>query len=81
MEVRLAVPGHGPVTGDLAAAIIPERRYLRALQQGVRDELSRAEPPEDAIQHVAAAEKSHWLLWDAVHPGNVARAYQEIAWE
>ena len=39
------------------------------------------EPPEHAIQHVAAAEKSHWLLWDAVHPGNVARAYQEIAWE
>ena len=81
MAVRLAVPGHGPVTGDLAAAIIPERRYLRALQQGVRVELSHAEPPEDAIQHVAAAEKSHWLLWDAVHPGNVARAYQEIAWE
>jgi quinoprotein relay system zinc metallohydrolase 2 len=81
MAARLAVPGHGPVTADLAAAIIPERRYLRALQQGVRDELSQAEPPEDAIQHVAAAEKSHWLLWDAVHPGNVARAYQEIAWE
>jgi quinoprotein relay system zinc metallohydrolase 2 len=81
MKVRLAVPGHGPVTHDLAAAIIPERRYLRALQQGVRDELSQAEPPEHAIQHVAAAEKSHWLLWDAVHPGNVARAYQEIAWE
>jgi quinoprotein relay system zinc metallohydrolase 2 len=81
MKVRLAVPGHGPVTGDLAAAIIPERRYLRALQQGVRDELSQAEPPEDAIRHVAAAEKSHWLLWEEVHPGNVARAYQEIAWE
>ena len=81
MKVRLAVPGHGPVTGDLAAAIIPERRYLRALQQGVRDELSQAEPPEHAIQQVAAAEKSHWLLWDAVHPGNVARAYQELAWE
>jgi quinoprotein relay system zinc metallohydrolase 2 len=81
MHVRLAVPGHGPVTGDLAAAILPERRYLRALQEGVRVELSQAKPPEDAIQHVAAAEKSHWLLWDEVHPGNVARAYQEIAWE
>jgi hypothetical protein len=30
---------------------------------------------------VAAAEKSHWLLWDEVHPRNVARAYQEISWE
>jgi hypothetical protein len=75
------VPGHGPVTGDLAAAILPERRYLRALQEGVRGELSQAKPPEDAIQYVAAAEKSHWLLWDEVHPRNVARAYQEISWE
>ena len=81
MQVRLAVPGHGPVAGDLAAAILPERRYLRALQEGVRGELSQAKPPEDAIQHVAAAEKSHWLLWDEVHPRNVARAYQEISWE
>jgi quinoprotein relay system zinc metallohydrolase 2 len=81
MPVRLAVPGHGPVTGDLAAAIVPERRYLQALQEGVRGELAQAKPPEDAIRHVAAAEKSHWLLWDEVHPRNVARAYQEIAWE
>ena len=81
MPVRLAVPGHGSVTRDLAAAIVPERRYLRALQDGVRAELSQAKPPEDAIQRVAAAEKSHWLLWDEVHPRNVARAYQEIAWE
>jgi quinoprotein relay system zinc metallohydrolase 2 len=81
MQVRLAVPGHGPVAGDLAAAILPERRYLRALQEGVRGELSQAKPPEDAIRHVAVAEKSHWLLWDEVHPRNVARAYQEIAWE
>jgi quinoprotein relay system zinc metallohydrolase 2 len=81
MKVRLAVPGHGPVAGDLASAIVPERRYLRALQQGVRDEISKAEPLQDAIRHVAAAEKSHWLLWDAVHPHNVALAYQEIEWE
>ena len=81
MPVRLAVPGHGSVTRDLAAAIVPERRYLRALQDGVRAELSQAKPPEDAIQRVAAAEKSHWLLWDEVHPRNVARAYQELAWE
>jgi quinoprotein relay system zinc metallohydrolase 2 len=81
MKVKLAVPGHGPLARDLAAAIIPERRYLQALEDGVREELSQAKPPEEAIPRVAAAEKSHWLLWDSVHPHNVLRAYQELEWE
>lgn len=80
-KVALAVPGHGPVTRDLASAILPERRYLQALLDGVRSEISQARPPQDAIARVAAGEKSHWLLWDAVHPHNVVRAYQEAEWE
>ena len=79
-KVKLAVPGHGPVAQDLVAAIVPERRYLQALVDGVRGELSDGKPPEDAIQHVAAAEKPHWLLWDEVHPHNVVRAYEELEW-
>jgi quinoprotein relay system zinc metallohydrolase 2 len=81
MKVRLAVPGHGLVTRDLAAAIVPERRYLRALADGVRSELKQAQPLEDAIEKVAAPEKSHWLLWDSVHPHNVVRAYEELEWQ
>ena len=81
MKVKLAVPGHGSPTHDLAAAIVPERRYLQALADGVRDELARAEPVEDAIEHVAAAEKPRWALWDKVHPHNVVRAYEELEWE
>lgn len=80
MKVELAVPGHGPLARDLAAAIIPERRYLQALADGVRGELARAEPLEDAIARVASAEKSHWQLWDEVHPHNVVRAYEELEW-
>jgi quinoprotein relay system zinc metallohydrolase 2 len=81
MRVKLAVPGHGMVTSDLAAAIIPERRYLQALAEGVRGEIAAAKPLEDAIAHVASAEKSHWLLWDSVHPHNVVRAYEELEWD
>jgi quinoprotein relay system zinc metallohydrolase 2 len=81
MKVKLAVPGHGPATHDLAAAIVPERRYLQALADGVRGELAKVEPMDDAIEHVAAAEKQHWALWDKVHPHNVVRAYQELEWE
>jgi quinoprotein relay system zinc metallohydrolase 2 len=81
MKVKLAVPGHGPLAHDLATAIIPERRYLQALVEGIRSELSQGKPLEDAIGHVAAAEKSHWLLWDQVHPRNVVRAYEELEWQ
>jgi quinoprotein relay system zinc metallohydrolase 2 len=78
---KLAVPGHGPLSRDLDAAINPERRYLQALADGVRAELALAKPLEHAIATVAAAERSHWVLWDEAHPRNVARAYQELAWE
>jgi quinoprotein relay system zinc metallohydrolase 2 len=80
LKVKLAVPGHGPLAHSLVSAIVPERRYLQALMDGVRGELAEGKPLEDAIQHVAAAEKSHWLLWDEVHPHNVVRAYEELEW-
>jgi quinoprotein relay system zinc metallohydrolase 2 len=81
MSVKIAVPGHGPVTRDLKSALVPERRYLQALADGVRADLIQAKPVEEAIEQVAAAERSHWLLWDYVHPRNVVRAYEEIEWE
>jgi quinoprotein relay system zinc metallohydrolase 2 len=81
MQVRLAVPGHGPTTHDAPAAIREQRRYLQALHDGVREELARNESIEHAIEHVAAAEQTHWLLWDKVHPHNVVRASQEAEWQ
>ncbi len=81
MRVKLTVPGHGPLARDLASAIAPERRYLQALAAGVRGELAQSKPLEHAIEHVAAEEKSHWLLWDEGHPRNVVRAYQELEWD
>jgi quinoprotein relay system zinc metallohydrolase 2 len=81
MKVKLAVPGHGRLTRDLRSAIAPERRYLEALADGVRDELAHSKSLDAAIDEVAAAEKPHWMLWDKVHPHNVVRAYEEIEWE
>jgi quinoprotein relay system zinc metallohydrolase 2 len=80
MKVERVVPGHGAVSGDLAAALEPERNYLQALLQGVRAELAAGKPMEDAIKQVQPG-KSDWLLWDETHPRNVARAYQELEWE
>ncbi len=81
MKVTLAVPGHGRVTRDLKSAIISEREYLQALATGIRGELSEGKSLEHAIEHVAAAQKPRWLLWDSVHPHNVVRAYEELEWE
>jgi quinoprotein relay system zinc metallohydrolase 2 len=75
------VPGHGGVTRQLAAALAPERRYLQALVTGVRVEIAQGNSMNEAIDHVGISEKTSWLLWDATHPRNVARVYQELEWE
>jgi len=80
-RVRLAVPGHGPPSAHLGEALGRERRYLESLLQGVRRELSEGKSLQDALLHVGGEEKADWLLWDEVHPRNVARAYEELEWE
>jgi glyoxylase-like metal-dependent hydrolase (beta-lactamase superfamily II) len=77
----LVVPGHGPLTHDLASALVPERQYLQALVDGVRGEIAAGKPMDDAIAHVGLAEKSQWILWENVHQHNVARAFEELEWE
>jgi quinoprotein relay system zinc metallohydrolase 2 len=81
MDVKLAIPGHGDPTHNLAAALDPERRYLQTLVDGVRDQLAAGKPMSAAVEQVGIAEKSHWLLWEGVHQRNVGRVYQELEWE
>jgi quinoprotein relay system zinc metallohydrolase 2 len=81
MHVTRVVPGHGPVRTDLSAALAPERRYLEDLLTGVRAQIAKGNPMQSAIKEVDLPEKTTWLLWDATHPRNVARAYQELEWE
>jgi hypothetical protein len=81
LKVRRTVPGHGPVTADLPAALAAERGYLRALIDGVHEELAHGGSMQEAIAHVAATEKPKWLLWDSTHAHNVTRVYQQLEWE
>lgn len=80
IRVKNIVPGHGPVAHDVAA-FAPERGYLQSLSDGVRAALAKGEPMQSAMKTVALGERSHWLLWNAEHPHNVARAYEELEWE
>jgi quinoprotein relay system zinc metallohydrolase 2 len=75
------IPGHGSIGTDLETMLAPEKRYLEAVLAGVRSELERGESMQAAIAHVAGDQRAGWLLWDDVHPRNVARAYQELEWE
>jgi len=80
-RVRRTVPGHGPLTVRLAAALEPERGYLRALDSGVRAALANGSSLQQAIDQVAAEQASRWSLWSVTHPRNVARVYQQMQWQ
>ncbi len=80
-KARTVVPGHGPISADVAASFVPERRYLQSLVDGVRKEIVAGKSMEQAITEVSLTEKSHWVLWDSVHPHNVVRVYEELEWE
>jgi quinoprotein relay system zinc metallohydrolase 2 len=80
LPAKHVVPGHGAVSSELAAALEPQRRYLTALLQGVREELAQGKPLQEAVRDLQPRE-SNWQLWDETHPRNVARAYQELEWE
>jgi quinoprotein relay system zinc metallohydrolase 2 len=80
-HARVVVPGHGPVSHDLAAALAPERRYLQTLVDGVRREIAEGKPIEDAAAHVGASERASWRLFDTANAHNVSLAYRELEWE
>jgi quinoprotein relay system zinc metallohydrolase 2 len=81
MKVSWVIPGHGPPSRDLSQALIPERRYLQALVDGVSAALSQGKSVQEAIGQVALEEQPHWLLWDTAHAHNVIRVYEELQWE
>ena len=81
MHVRLTIPGHGGITTDIDSAVEAERRYLSALIAGVRGELAQGRSMQHAIETVAIAEQSKWLLWAETQPHNVTHVYQQAEWE
>jgi quinoprotein relay system zinc metallohydrolase 2 len=81
LSARHVVPGHGPAGNDLQRALEPQRRYLQALLDTVRGEISRGVTLPQALRAADFPERGGWLLWDETHPRNVARAYQELEWE
>jgi quinoprotein relay system zinc metallohydrolase 2 len=81
MGAAKAVPGHGPVAVDFAAASADLVRYLVTLRDGVRAEINKNGSIETAIKTVGQNEKAKWLLFDDYNARNVTQAYKELEWE
>jgi quinoprotein relay system zinc metallohydrolase 2 len=76
-----AVPGHGPASVPWPAGLTPQRRYLEALRDGVRDVLKRNLTLEEAVAQVPLPPDQDWLLAAENHPRNVTASFTELEWE
>jgi quinoprotein relay system zinc metallohydrolase 2 len=81
MPVRHVIPGHGAVGTDLQAMLEPQRRYLQALLEEVRAQITQGSSLQDALRDVRPLAQSGWLLWESTNPRNVTRVYQELEWD
>lgn len=79
--VKTVIPGHGPVSDSLQAALADERRYLQLLVEEARPIIADGGTIEQAMDRVGMSEHDHWQLWDQHHRRNVSRAFTELEWE
>jgi len=76
-----AIPGHGPVQVDFAAAAAPLNRYLTTLRDQTRAAIVAGQGMATATTTVAQSERGKWKLFDDYNPRNVTEAYKELEWE
>ena len=81
MVATRVVPGHGAPSTDWPGALQPQRRYLLAVRDGVRQALKARQTIGQATATVAAGERSEWLLFNDFHAQNVTAAFTELEWE
>ena len=79
--VATVIPGHGPVSNDLAPAMAPQQRYLETVRDDVREAIAEGYSLQHTATHAAQTERDRWLLFDDYHPRNITAAYTELEWE
>ncbi|MFK7778247.1 MAG: quinoprotein relay system zinc metallohydrolase 2 [Gimesia sp.] len=80
-DVRLAIPGHGPVSDRWPQTLTKHRKYLSAVVAGVRRILKAGGSLQKATKDVGWDMQSNWELFAEFHPGNVTAAFVELEWE
>jgi len=81
LDVRQAVPGHGPVLVPWPSSATPLERYLHVLLDETRAAIAKEVDIEDAATTVAQSERGNWQLFDAYNGRNVIEAYRKLEWE
>ena len=75
------VPGHGPASMQLPAALAPEKRYLSEVADDVRAMIKEGRTMSEAMKTAGLSEKDAWLLFKEYHARNVSAAFAELEWE
>ncbi|ENO80192.1 quinoprotein relay system zinc metallohydrolase 2 [Thauera sp. 63] len=73
------VPGHGAVSADWPAAVVPQRTYLESLRDQVREAIRAGRTIGEAVASIPAP--AGWRLVDAFHRRNVTASFAELEWE
>lgn len=81
LPVRIAVPGHGPVSHAWPAALNLQRRYLSDVRDRIRNALARDLSISEAVAAHADSGTEGWLLADEFHRRNLTAAFAELEWE
>jgi len=81
LQVRQAVPGHGPAVVPWPAGGADEERYLATLVREIRAIIARGGDIETAVATVGLSERGRWALFDDYNGRNVTTAFKELEWE
>lgn len=81
IPAKRVIPGHGKLSMEWPAALLPQERYLTALRADVRQAIRQNKTLQQAVTEAGKDEAGHWLLFDDYHPHNVTVAFTELEWE
>lgn len=76
-----AVPGHGPLVEDKAAALDRLRAYFEVLIDDLKRGIAAGRTMQDVVRDAAASERAHWQLFDSVNLRNAEALYTQLEWE
>ncbi|MDX2309251.1 MAG: quinoprotein relay system zinc metallohydrolase 2 [Hyphomicrobium sp.] len=75
------VPGHGPAAMAWSDAATPLKRYLAAVADDVKKDISAGRTLAQSTETAGRSEKDAWVLFDEYHKRNVSAAFAELEWE
>lgn len=81
LNVRSAVPGHGPALVEWPNAATSLHQYLTTLLNETRGAISQGLSIEEAVTTVGLSERGRWEMFDDNNGRNVIEAYRTLEWE